>query len=161
MLPPDGSFLAPLKPADIDGAPNDLEKEMLLGALRFYFGPAQWWNGVKDVSEPNSLKDLDKDLRKPGQRYEKLEQQTDLPTGYFAADHVATNKVKLYAAITRDNEFRAPQYFLYEARYNLTLYVGPDFYHDPQGKLPVVNTLVLDDKHRPVESYTLRFGTEL
>ena len=41
MLPPDEFFLASVQPLDIDGAPNLREKEMILNALRFYFGPAQ------------------------------------------------------------------------------------------------------------------------
>jgi hypothetical protein len=152
MLPPDDSFLDGLTPTDVDGSPNLLEKDMLLVAARFFFGPGQWWNAIKDVSEPNSLNELDKILRKPGERYEKLEQQTDLPEGYFNKNHVATNQVKLHVASKRDEHTRVPQYFLYEPRFNLSLYVGPDILH---GKpVPVINALVLDDQHRPTESYT-------
>ena len=46
-----------------------------------------------------------------------------------------------------------------EAQRNLTLYVGPDFYHG-RPEVAVINTLVLDAQHRPVESYTMRFGLE-
>lgn len=156
MLPPDESFLAALQPADFDGQPNFREKEMLLAALRFYFGPAQGWHAVHDVTDVNSLNQLNTTLRQPGERYEMLEQQTGLPAGYFAAAHEATGQVKLHVA-KQDNPGRVPSFFLYETRHNLTLYVGPDFFHDQPGRV-VINTLVLDSQHRPVESHTLRFG---
>jgi hypothetical protein len=35
----------------------------------------------------------------------------------------------------------------------------PDFYHG-RPEVAVINTLVLDAQHRPVESYTMRFGLE-
>jgi hypothetical protein len=54
---------------------------------------------------------------------------------------------------------RPAKLFLYEAQRNLTLYVGPDFYHG-RPEVAVINTLVLDAQHRPVESYTMRFGLE-
>jgi len=155
MLPPDESFLAALQPAHVDGQPNFREKEMLLAALRFYFGPAQGWSTVQNVTDVNSLNQLNTTLRQPGERYEMLEQQTGLPAGYFAAAYPATGQVKLYAA-KRDNPGLVPSYFLYEARHNLTLYVGPDFLHH-SGHV-VINTLVLDAQYRPVESYTLRLG---
>jgi hypothetical protein len=161
MLPPDELFLSAVQPVDVDGQPNLLEKKMLLAALRFYFGPGQWWNTVRDVTDVNSLDRLNTTLRQPGERYETLEQQTGLGANYFANDHPNTDQVKLYAAATRNNPGRVPSYFLYEARYNLTFYVGPDWYHDPRGKLVAINTLVLDAQHRPVRSHTLRFGCEL
>jgi hypothetical protein len=156
MIPPDEFFLAALQPADIDGQPNPREKEMVLTALRFYFGPAQGWGGVRNVSEPTSLNELNEILRRPGERYELLEQKTSLPAGYFAADQPATSTVKLYAA-KRDNPGHPPSFFLYEARHNLTVYIGPDFHHGQAERL-VTNTLVLDTQHRPVESLTLHFG---
>jgi len=156
MLPLDESFLATLQPADVDGQPNLREKEMVLTALRFYFGPAQGWGAVHDVTEPNSLNELDAILRRPGERYELLEQQTGLSAGYFAADQPATNQVKLHA-VKRDNPSHMPSFFLYEARHNLTFYIGPDFHHGQQERV-VINTLVLDTQHRPVKSHTLRFG---
>jgi hypothetical protein len=135
---------------DVDGQPNLVEKKMLLAALRFYFGPGQWWNTVRDVTDVNALDRLNTTLRQPGERYETLEQQTGLGANYFANDHPNTDQVKLYAAATRNNPGRVPSYFLYEARNNLTFYVGPDWYHDPGGKLVVINTLVLDAQHRLV-----------
>ena len=130
MLPPDGSFLAALQPADIDGQPDLGEKEMLLAALQFYFGPAQWWNTVrKELNNDNDLDKLHDTLRTPGERYDILEQKTGLPDGYFAEEHQTPGQVKLYAATdTRnnpDNPDRLPSYFLYEAKNNLTFYVGP------------------------------------
>jgi hypothetical protein len=161
MLPPDELFLSAVQSVDVDGQPNLVEKKMLLAALRFYFGPGQWWNTVRDVTDVNALDRLNTTLRQPGERYETLEQQTGLGANYFANDHPNTDQVKLYAAATRNNPGRVPSYFLYEARNNLTFYVGPDWYHDPGGKLVVINTLVLDARHRPVRSHTLRFGCEL
>ena len=128
---------------------------MILVALRFYFGPAQGWNSVQNVTDANSLNQLNSTLRQPGERYEMLEQQTGLPVGYFAAAHAAPGQVKLYAAKS-DHPGLVPSYFLYESLHNLTLYVGPDLLHNLQIHI-VINTLVLDVQHRPVESYTLRF----
>ncbi|HEY5706175.1 MAG TPA: hypothetical protein VIS96_11440 [Terrimicrobiaceae bacterium] len=154
------AILAKLQPDNIDGPLNSSEKEMLLGALRFYFGPAQQpWNALtKD--KVGDLDDLNTEARKPGGRYEILEQQTGLDQGYFARTHQATDQVKLYAATdTRTgNSDRLPSYFLYEARHNLTLYVGPDFTHgQPQRK--VINTQVLNEQHAPQESHTLDFAS--
>jgi hypothetical protein len=66
MVPPDGSFLDAVKPADIDGPPSLGEKEMLLGALRFYFGPAQWWNAVAKNTDIFARWDDDKNPAKLG-----------------------------------------------------------------------------------------------
>jgi hypothetical protein len=66
VLPPDGSFLDAVKPADIDGPPSLGEKEMLLGALRFYFGPAQWWNAVAKNTDIFARWDDDKNPAKLG-----------------------------------------------------------------------------------------------
>jgi hypothetical protein len=48
ILPPDASFLAALQVDNVVGQAELAyqEKEMLLGALRFYFGPGQWWDAV-------------------------------------------------------------------------------------------------------------------
>jgi hypothetical protein len=156
MLPPDESFLAALQPNDVDGPPNFREKEMLLTTLRFYFGTAQGWGMVHDVSDPQSLNELNVILREPGERYEILELHTCLPDGYFATPQPAIGQVRLYVA-KKDNPGHAPSYHLYEAFHNLTLYVGPDIHHGrpDQG---VVNTLVLDAQHVPVESHSMRFG---
>jgi peptidoglycan hydrolase-like protein with peptidoglycan-binding domain len=169
MLPPDGSFLAALQPADIDGQPNLGEKEMLVAALQFYFGPAQWWNAVrKEMNDDNDLDKLYETLRTSGERYDILEQKTGLGDGYFAKEHETPGQVKLYAATdTRDNPDNPdglPSYFLYEARNNLTLYVGPGRvrFKDHDLLRHVFNTLVLDHKgdrkHRPSQSHTLDFG---
>ena len=166
MLPPDGSFLAALRPADIDGQPTLGEKEMLLAALQFYFGPAQWWNAVrKELNDDNDLDKLYDILRTPGERYDILEQKTGLGDGYFAKEHETPGHVKLYAATgTRDNPDNLPSYFLYEAKNNLTFYVGPGRvrFEDHDLLRHVFNTLVLDHKgdrkHRPSQSHTLDFG---
>ena len=85
MLPPTASFLAALRPADIDGQPDSDEKEMLLAALRFYFGPAQWCNTVrKELNDDNDLDKLHDTLHSPGERYDILERKTGLGDGYFA-----------------------------------------------------------------------------
>ena len=128
---------------------------MLLTTLRFYFGPAQGWSTVHDVTDAASLAQLNLTLRQPGERYEVLEQQTSLPAGHFSQNHTANGQVALYVA-KKDNTGLSPSYFLYEASRNLTLYVGPDLLHNLPGHL-VVNALVLDGQHRPTESYTLRF----
>jgi hypothetical protein len=169
MLPPTASFLAALRPADIDGQPDSGEKEMLLAALRFYFGPAQWWNTVrKELSDDNDLDKLHDTLHSPGERYDILERKTSLGDGYFAQEHQIPGQVKLYAATdTRDypeNPDRLPSYFLYEAKNNLTFYVGPGRVRVEGREVlrHVFNTLVLhhkgDRKHRPIQSHTLDFG---
>lgn len=155
MLPPDEFFLANVQPLDISGTPNLREKEMILTALRFYFGPAQGWGSVRDVSDTNSLNQLNVSLRQPGERYALLEEQTALPSGFFAAAHPATDQLRLYA-VKRDNPGLMPSFSLYEARFNLTMYIGPDFLHNIPSHV-VINTLVLDNTHRPIESYTMRF----
>jgi hypothetical protein len=160
MLPPDPSFLAGIQAVDIDGQPNVKEKEMLRAVLSFYFGPAQWWNTVRKTSkDDNALNQLDQLLRKPGERYDILEQQTTLPAGYFAQEQRAPTEVKLYAATdTRnspDNPEHLPSYFLYETKKNLSFYVGPA---PGRPDVRVMNTLVLDDKHRPRQSHTSHFG---
>ncbi|MES2791105.1 MAG: hypothetical protein V4719_15940 [Planctomycetota bacterium] len=155
MLPPDESFLAHLLPISIDGSPNTREKEMLLNALRFWFGPAQGWGTVQNVTDANSLNQLNVTLRQPGERYDLLELQTSLPTGYFASNQPAVTQVQIYAA-KRDNVGLPPTYFLYEAFHNLTFYIGPDFLHNIPNHI-VINTLVLDAQHIPRQSYTLRF----
>ena len=168
-LPPDASFLAALQPADIDGQPNLDEKEMLLAALRFYFWTAQWWNTVrKELNDDNDLDKLYETLRTSGERYDILEQKTGLGDGYFAEEHQTPGQVKLYAATdTRDNPDnpdRLPSYFLYEAKNNLTFYVGPGRVRVEGREVlrHVLNTLVLDHKddrkHRPSQSHTLDFG---
>ena len=129
---------------------------MLLTALRFYFTPAQAWGAVHDVTEPNSLNELNEILRRPCERYEMFATPTGTPAGYFAADHPVTNQVKLYEA-KRNNPDQMPSYFLYEARHNLTFYIGPDIHHGQVERF-VINTLVLEDQHRPKKSHTLRFG---
>ena len=107
----------------------------------------------------------------PGERYEILEDKTGLSDGYFSEEHQTPADVALYAAAdTRnnpDNPKRLPSYFLYEAKNNLTFYLGPgrvrihknnQCYTGPR----VLNTLVLehkdDRKHRPRQSHTLDFG---
>jgi hypothetical protein len=169
----DGSFLSELQAVDAVGSQDptdpeknltDDEKEMLLGALRFYFGPAtNFWGAVtKDALTAGNLNDLNTDLRKPGERYEILELQTGLGLGYFASTHQVPDQVKLFAAKVTpkdDNPDRLPKYFLYEARSNLTFYVGPDFLHG-RPTVKVINTLVLDERHVALSSHTLDFGFE-
>jgi hypothetical protein len=157
MLPSDESFLAAVEAAEIDGPLTLREKEMVLAALRFYFGPAQGWGTVRDVTDANSLNELNITLREPGRRYQMLEQRTGLPAGYFAAPQPGAAQVKLYA-VKEGNPGRPASYHLYEAHHNLTFYIGPDFFHE-RPDVVVINTLVLDGQHRPVESYTLRFGS--
>ena len=164
MLPPTASFLAALQPADIDGQPDSGEKEMLLAALRFYFGPAQWWNTVrKELNDDNDLDKLHDTLHSPGERYDILERKTGLGDGYFAQEHQIPGQVKLYAATdTRDNPDnpdRLPSYFLYEAKNNLTFYVGPGRVRVEGREVlrHVFNTLVLRSQGRsqaPADSVT-------
>jgi hypothetical protein len=169
MLPPTASFLAALQPADIDGQLDSGEKEMLLAALRFYFGTAQWWNTVrKELSDDNDLDKLHDTLHSPGERYDILERKTSLGDGYFAQEHRIPGQVKLYATTdTRDypeNPDRLPSYFLYEAKNNLTCYLGPGRVRVEGCELlrHVFNVLVLhhkaDRKYRPIQSHTLDFG---
>jgi len=163
MLPPEGSFLNALKAKDVDGYLNPAERGMLLEALKFYFGPAQWWNAVAyNLTTKEGLESLDNDLRKNGGRYEILEGQTGLRDGYFGKKHSPQDQVKLYAATEMQEN-----YFLYEASKNLTFYVGPPNpprYVGPpnppryKGNVKVINTLVLADDHKPLSSHTLDFG---
>ena len=154
MLPSDESFLVALQPADVDGQLNIREKEMLLAVLRFYFGPANKWGQVEDVTgNADEMAFIDSLLRQPGDRYEALEKQTSLGEGYFDGVHQATDQVKLYAAAKPDTSKR----FLYEARHNLTFYAGPDTLHGDE-EVFALNALVLDARYRPVESYTVIVG---
>jgi hypothetical protein len=111
---------------------------------------------------PDNFNDLNTVLRKPGDRYETLEAQTGLGLGYFASTHQVPDQFKLYAAkvTPKDkNPDRLAAYFLYEARSNLTFYVGPDFLHN-RPTVKVINALVLDERHVPQSSHTLDFGFE-
>jgi len=159
----DGSFLDELKARDVVGPPSlgESEKEMLLSALRFYFVPAtKFWNAVtNDNLKPEHLNGANKENRKRGGRYEILEQQTGLGPGYFDRPRRGSYPVKLYAA--RDTTPPdQPSYFLYEAQSNLTFYVGPDFFHrEPNRK--VINAMVLNEEHGPLESHTLDFSHTL
>ena len=134
--------------SDVDGQLTpSREKEILITALRFYFGPAQEWNKVVKDELGTTKEDLQG-------RYELLEEQTSLCQGYFARDHKATDEVKLYVAIQRDNCGPMPSFHLYEAHHNLTLYVGPECMHN-RPDVVVINTLVLDAQYRPVGSRSL------
>jgi len=81
MLPPDGSFLDELQSDDIVGPPDSSEKEMLLTALRFYFGPAQWWNAVGKDKGMGPL---------------RFYFRPELSPSDFAAAHRAQDQVKLH-----------------------------------------------------------------
>ncbi|MEW4453787.1 hypothetical protein AB1L30_14025 [Bremerella sp. JC817] len=154
MFPLDESFLAAINPSDVHGGINLREKEMVLTTLRFYFGPAQGWGAVHDVSDPGSLNQLNHTLRQPGERYDLLESQTPLAAGHFSQGHASTGMVTLYVA-KKDNPGLSPSYFVYELETNLTLYIGPDLLHNMPGHL-VLNCLVLAPDHRPTQSLTLR-----
>src|SRR4030095_400301 len=92
-------------------------------------------------------------------RYEILEQQTGLGQGYFDRLRRGSYPVKLYAA--RDTTPPdQPSYFLYEAQSNLTFYVGPDFFHRAPNR-KVINAMVLNEEHGPLESHTLDFSHTL
>jgi hypothetical protein len=143
MLPPDGSFLDELQSDDIVGPPDSSEKEMLLTALRFYFGPAQWWNAVGKDKGMGPL---------------RFYFRPELSPWDFPAAHRAEDQVKLHA-IRLKNEGK-PSYFLCEATRNLMLYVGPDFPTEEGPKFTVINALVLDVQYRPLSSHTLWFWFE-
>jgi hypothetical protein len=158
ILPLNGSFLDAIQPTEIGGPPNLTEKKMLLAALRFYFGPAQWWNEVKiGVKDKKAMEKLNDELRKPGGRYDILEQEKGLGPAYFDDDHKHTDQVELFA--TKRDDADLPRYFLYEASKNLTFYVGRPTSPRPEGwDVKVINAVVLDDKHKPLSSHTLDFG---
>ena len=129
---------------------------MLLTALRFYFGPANKLKAVaKDIPNLVGLNALLRD------RYKMLETQTGLPDGYFAQEHRAPRRVKLYVATDKrnkpNNPDRLPSYILHEAKNNLMFYVGPDFFH-ARPAIKVINTVKLDSGHLGRESHTLDFG---
>ena len=155
ILPPNAEFLAALQADDVVGPPDlaDEEKKMLLAALRFYFGPAQWWNAVaKEALGPLRF------YFRPVKWWNAVVQDLDLGPA-FANARPAVDQIELYAT-KRDNPDHPehlPSYFLYEAQNNLMLYVGPDFLHNLVWHV-VINTMVLNPQHRPVESYTLRLG---
>lgn len=156
MLLGDESFLDSITPEDIDdGEELSLrEKKLLLISTRFFFGPANEWRVVQDVSNPNSLGHMAELLHQPGERFSQLERQTSLPTGYFSANRSSDGNVRLYAG-KQINEGYSPSYYLYEERFNLTFYIGPDFLHGIPGHV-VINCMPLDDNFRPQESHTLR-----
>ena len=116
---------------------------MLLGALRFYFGPAQWWNAVGKDQGMGPLR-----------FYFRL----DFDPRYVSQAPPAPDQAKLHA-IRLPNEGK-PSYFLCEATRNLMLYVGPDVQTGAGPKFTVINTLVLDRQHRPLSSHTLWFWFE-
>ncbi len=164
----DGSFLENLKPqAILVGSQNiyDDDKKMLLNALRFYFGPANtFWDAVtQDPLEPEHLKNASAHLRRPGQRYDILEKLPGLGRGYFSKPHQVPEHVQLYAARDttppHDKEYEFKRYFLYEAKNNLTFYIGPDFFHG-RPTVKVINTFVLDDRYMVESSHTFDFGFE-
>ena len=146
-----GPSLANFRPEEVDGPLILAEKEMLVAALQFFFGPGQFWEAVVN-NEPS------KDLREV---YTILEGQTGLGKNYFGYEHPPTDQVKLYAATNKrdfaGNDLRLPGYFLYEASKNLTFYVGPDLLHGEPWKT-VINTQVLNGTHKSKSSHTLDFG---
>ena len=151
-----GPSLDKLQPTEVDGRLELPEKKMLLEALRFFFGPGQFWEAVVD-NDPVADKELSK-------RYKILEMQTGLGKGYFEEKHPPTEQVQLYAATNKrdfaGNDLRLPGYFLYEASKNVTFYVGPDLLHGEPWKT-VINTQVLNDDYQPPPkscSHTLDFG---
>jgi hypothetical protein len=161
----DGSFLDKLEAKHVVGRldsdpQKDLDqKQMLLAALRFWFGPAtKFWNAVTKDKIGN-LNDANKGLRKPDGPYETLE-KAGLGPGYFDRVHQGSDQVKLYAAKEQAASESLPSYVLYEAQSNLAFYVGPDRLHD-ETKRKVINTLVLDQQHRPLESHTSDFSDTL
>ena len=152
----DLASLASLRPEDVDGPPTKAEKEMLLIALRFYFGPAQKLKAVaKDTPDLVGLNALLQD------RYRVLETQTSLGAGYFAQEQQAPERMKLYVATDKrdnsDNPRRLPSYILYEAKNNVMIYCGPDFFHQ-RPDIKVINIIKLDPRHSGMESHTLDFG---
>jgi hypothetical protein len=164
----DGSFLDELEAKHVVGRldsdpQKDLDqKQTLLVALGFYFGPAtKFWNAVtKDPLKPDDLNNLNKELRKPDGRYETLEKKMGLGPGYFDRTHEGSDHVKLYALKEQAASESLPSYVLHEAQNNLMFYVGPDNFHgEPNRK--VINTIVLDQQHRPLESHTLDFSHTL
>ena len=97
ILPPNAEFLAALQADNIVG-PQDLadeEKKMLLAALRFYFGPAQWWNAVGEDQGMGPLR-----------FYFRL----DFDPRYVSQAPPAPDQAKLHA-IRLPNEGK-PSYFL-------------------------------------------------
>jgi hypothetical protein len=145
MRPPDASFLAEFELDCVVGPDlTDEEKDVLLGALRFYFGPAQWWNAVAKNKSLGPLRFYFRpDLGKP-----------------WYVSHASPTSDKLYATkLKNKDEPGQPSYFLYDPQNNLTFYVGTNFLHD--GKIrKVINALVLDQQHRPLSSNTLQFWFE-
>ncbi len=101
MAPPDTSFLAGLKPSDVDGQldtvpAKDIEKKKrLLGVLRFYFGLVQWWNVVATTKALGPL---------------RFFFRADLIPADFFHNHPA-QKVKLYAKELKNEEPEQPSYF--------------------------------------------------
>ncbi len=153
-LPPSAAFLDNVRPEDLDNeaAVSMTERALLLTVLRLYFGVAQVAGAVKDVSDPASLVDLDKSMRKPGERFELLEQQTSLPIGFFSGSPARLNAP---AVARQDNGASPASYFVYEQANNIVLYIGPDFFHRLADHI-VVNCLTLNEEFQPTASYTLR-----
>lgn len=131
------------------------EKQLLMSLLRLFFGPAIIAGQVKDVSEPNSLAQLATTMHQQGERFQLLEEQTSLHSGYFQAPYQTGPQEGIYIAF-KDNMAEAPSYFIYEKKENLIIYIGPDFLHG-EASSTVVNCLSLNASFEPTSSHTLRF----
>lgn len=146
ILPPDASFLAALQVDNVVGPAElaDQEKEMLLVALRFYFGPGQWWDAVGTDQGMGPLR-----------FYFRSEL---LPEGLLQAALASPEQAKLHA-LRLPSEGK-PAYFLYESTRNLVLYIGPALQSGAESKSIIINAVVLDWQHRPLSSHTLCFWFE-
>lgn len=156
MLPQNASFLDHYdwKKLDSGSEISIGEKQLLIMLLRIFFGSSMRAGDVKNVSDPNSLSQLAISMQQPGERFELLESQTNLPSGYFKTPLADAGSHGIYAAL-KANGSDAPSYFVYESRENLVFYIGPDFLHGEPGST-VINCLTLDLSFKPDGSYTLR-----
>ncbi len=155
-LPRDESFLDSTTSNDVDGDETvcDQDRRHVLAALRFFFGPARAWRAVRDVSEASSLAHLAVSLHQPGERFDRLEQRTSLPAGFFSSVRHAPAQVRLFVERQSNGEL-VPSFSAYEQQSNITIYIGPDFLHGMPNET-VLNCMPLDDEYRPQASFTLR-----
>ena len=120
-----GPVLAKFQPEEVDGPLKLAEKEMLLAALQFYFGPAQFWKAVvnNDPLRTRPLQTIQNFGRANGPGEELLrDQHIRLQTRSNSTPRPTSGTLQ-----TIPSAYRAT--FSTKPSKNLTFYVGPDLYH--------------------------------
>ncbi|MFB1298607.1 hypothetical protein ACAG24_024150 [Mycobacterium sp. pW049] len=151
MLPADASPITSRRIQDFDAPTLDWDdKQLVLTLCRLYFGPAR--AAVQDVSSADSLRELGRIFRAPGERFELLETSTSLGTEFFSRP--VQRASGLHGA--KLEQFGNPsKFFLYCGPLNATMYIGADYLHGSADAV-TVNCILLNSSFDPVESHTLR-----